>query len=185
MAGRRFGLWTDRSRTALCKIFEHLRFFLSSSFACRFRNMFSTIITAESTMMPKSTAPTDNRFASSPCSTIMMTVKNSAKGILAPTITALRRLPERPLDQENEQAAEDEIVQDRIGGYRDQRAAVIKGNQLDSRRQCPVAVDLSTSALTRPGHLLYAVCGSSPRWPPPRRRPYRGRRCRVSAHSPT
>src|SRR5208283_5050249 len=47
-----------------------------------------------------------------------------------------------PLDKENEEAAEGKIVQDRVGGYRDQPAAVIEGNYLDSRRQRPVAVDL-------------------------------------------
>jgi len=42
---------------------------------------------------------------------------------------------EKPLDEENEDAAEHKVVQDRVGGNRYQRTAVIKGNDLDSRRQ--------------------------------------------------
>ncbi len=57
--------------------------------------MFSTRITAESTMMPKSTAPTDSRLASSPWQTSMMMVKNSANGMLTPTMMALRRSPRK------------------------------------------------------------------------------------------
>ncbi len=44
-------------------------------------------------MMPKSTAPTESRLASSPIITMMITAKNSAKGILTPTMMALRKLP--------------------------------------------------------------------------------------------
>jgi hypothetical protein len=50
-------------------------------------------VTAESTMIPKSIAPTDRRFASSPSSTRMMMLKNRANGMLTPTMTALRRSP--------------------------------------------------------------------------------------------
>ena len=57
--------------------------------------MFSTINTVASTMRPKSIAPTDSRFADSPRSTRIATAKNSANGIVAPTTTALRRLPRK------------------------------------------------------------------------------------------
>ena len=55
--------------------------------------MFSTMITVASTMMPKSIAPIDSRFADSPFSTRMTTANRSAKGIVAATISALRRSP--------------------------------------------------------------------------------------------
>jgi hypothetical protein len=55
--------------------------------------MLSTMITVPSTISPKSMAPTLSRFADSPRSTMMPTAKNSANGMVAPTITALRRLP--------------------------------------------------------------------------------------------
>ena len=47
-----------------------------------------------------------------------------------------------PLDEENQQTTEDEIVQDRVGGDGHQRAAVVIGNELDARRQASIAVEL-------------------------------------------
>ena len=52
-------------------------------------------MTAELTMIPKSTAPTDKRFASSPRKTRIMMLKNKANGMLMPTMMALRRLPRK------------------------------------------------------------------------------------------
>ena len=62
---------------------------------CRWklRKTFSTRITAASTMMPKSTAPSDSKLADSPVSTSIMMLKNSANGMLTLTMTALRRSP--------------------------------------------------------------------------------------------
>ena len=57
--------------------------------------MFSTRITDASTMMPKSTAPTESRLADSPISTRIMMLKNRANGMLMPTMTALRRSPRK------------------------------------------------------------------------------------------
>ena len=57
------------------------------------RKIASTMITVASTIRPKSIAPTDSRLADSPRNTRMMTAKNSANGIVAPTIKALRRSP--------------------------------------------------------------------------------------------
>ena len=106
-------------------------------------SMFSTRITAESTMMPKSTAPTDNRFASSPSSTRMMMLKNSAKGNIDADDDGAAQVAEKdPLNEEDQQAAEDEVVQHRVGGDRDQHGAVVERNDLHARRQRAVAVDL-------------------------------------------
>ena len=55
--------------------------------------MFSTMITVASTMMPKSMAPIDSRLADSPLSTRTTTANSSAKGMVAETISALRRSP--------------------------------------------------------------------------------------------
>ena len=41
---------------------------------------------------------------------------------------------EDPLDEENQQATEDKVVQDRVGGDRHERGAVIIRNELDPRR---------------------------------------------------
>jgi hypothetical protein len=46
---------------------------------------------------------------------------------------------ENPLDQEDQQASENEVVQNGVGGERS-GGAVVKGNHLDSRRQAPVAI---------------------------------------------
>ena len=95
------------------------------------RNTFSTRITAESTMMPKSTAPSDNRLASSPSITRMMMLKNSANGMLTPTMMALRRSPRKiHWIDEHQHAAEDEVVQDRMGGDAHQRGAVVERHKL-------------------------------------------------------
>src|SRR6516225_1542104 len=87
-------------------------------------------------MIPKSTAPTDSRFASSPLKTRMMMLKNSANGTLAPTIRALRR------SLENQQTTEQEIVQDSVGGDGDERAAVVERDQFHAGRKTAVGVDL-------------------------------------------
>src|SRR6266571_5282245 len=68
----------------------------------RWRKMFSTIITVASTMIPKSIAPTDRRFAESPRKYITATAKNNAKGIDAETMIALRRLRRTILNDEQQ-----------------------------------------------------------------------------------
>ena len=57
------------------------------------RKIASTMITVPSTINPKSIAPTDSRLADSPRITRMITAKKSANGIVAPTISALRKSP--------------------------------------------------------------------------------------------
>ncbi len=54
--------------------------------------MFSTMITDESTMMPKSTAPIDRRLADLPRRYKTEKANRSAKGMFSATITALRTL---------------------------------------------------------------------------------------------
>ena len=55
--------------------------------------MFSTMITDASTMIPKSMAPIEIRFAESPRSTITMKVSSSESGIESVTTSAARRSP--------------------------------------------------------------------------------------------
>ena len=57
--------------------------------------MFSTMITVASTISPKSIAPTDSRLADSPRNTMMMMAKARAKGMVAATMTALRKVPRK------------------------------------------------------------------------------------------
>src|SRR6202007_1346017 len=49
---------------------------------------------------------------------------------------------ENPLDQENQDESEDEVVQDRLGRHRDQRRPVVKRNDLHSRRQASVVIQI-------------------------------------------
>ncbi len=59
----------------------------------RWRKTFSTMMTLASTTSPKSSAPTDSRFADSPCTVRISTANDNAKGMVSATITAERRLP--------------------------------------------------------------------------------------------
>ena len=54
--------------------------------------MFSTMMTEESTMMPKSTAPMDSRFADLPRRYSMEKANSSASGMLMATMRAVRML---------------------------------------------------------------------------------------------
>ena len=54
--------------------------------------MFSTMITEESTMMPKSTAPMESRLADLPRRKSIAKANSSASGTLMATINALRTL---------------------------------------------------------------------------------------------
>ena len=59
----------------------------------RWRNRFSIMITVESTTMPKSTAPSEIRFAGVPVATIPMKAPSSASGMLRAVISAARACP--------------------------------------------------------------------------------------------
>ena len=104
--------------------------------SARWRKMFSTMITVASTMMPKSIAPIDSRFADSPLSTRMTTANSSAKGMVAATISALRRSPRnshwiRKISGD----AQHHVVQHGVGGDVDQRAAVVDALDAHAGRQ--------------------------------------------------
>ena len=70
-------------------------------------------------------------------------LKNSANGMLTPTMMALRRSPRKIHWIKNtSRQPKIEVVQDGASGDRYQRGAVVKRNELHARRQRPVAVDL-------------------------------------------
>src|SRR5436189_73654 len=54
------------------------------------RMMFSVMMTAPSTMMPKSMAPSDRRFAGIPRRSMKMKAKRSDSGIVSATMNAAR-----------------------------------------------------------------------------------------------
>ena len=58
----------------------------------RWRTMFSAMMTAPSTMIPKSIAPSDRRFAGTFRRSMNTKAKSSDRGMVSATITAARRL---------------------------------------------------------------------------------------------
>ena len=59
------------------------------------RKIASTMISAASTMIPKSMAPSEMRFADSPTATIIKNVNRRAKGTVKATIRAARIFPRK------------------------------------------------------------------------------------------
>ncbi len=62
------------------------------SLALMWRKMFSTMITDESTMIPKSTAPIDSKLADCPRMYSIAKANSTASGMLMATISAQRTL---------------------------------------------------------------------------------------------
>ena len=70
-------------------------------------------------------------------------LKNSANGILAPTMIALRRSPRKTHWMKKiSKQPKTQVVHHRAGGHGDERRAVVIGHELDPRRQRAVVVDL-------------------------------------------
>jgi hypothetical protein len=69
------------------------------------------------------------------------------------------QIPEKkPLDEKHEETAEHKVVQDRVGGNRYQRSAVVKGNDFDSRRQGPVRIYFLDFGLDKGQDLVRMLC---------------------------
>ena len=98
-------------------------------------------MTAESTMMPKSTAPTESRLALSPIITSKMVAKNSAKGMFNPTMIALRRLPRKiHWIRKTSRHPKTRLCRTVCVVMRDQRRTVVERNNLYSARKTAVAI---------------------------------------------
>src|SRR5262249_41267855 len=54
---------------------------------------------------------------------------------------------EDPLDKEHQKTAEDQVVQHRVRGDAHQRAAVVEGNDLDTRRKAAVGIEFLNRGL--------------------------------------
>src|SRR6516225_3811334 len=65
-----------------------------------------------------------------------------------------------PLNEEDQQTAEDQVVQHRVRGHADQRGAVVIGHDFDPRRQTAIGVQ-SLDLLMNPGNDVVGVLGSS------------------------
>ncbi len=107
--------------------------------------MFSTMITEESTMMPKSTAPIDSRFADWPRRYSTAKANNRARGMLIATISAVRTLLEEHQQHARHQDdPHEQVLPHRFRGDVDQVGAVVIGLDLHARQEpAGVLVDLA------------------------------------------
>ena len=104
--------------------------------------MFSTMMTVASTMMPRSIAPTDSRLADSPRSTVMITARNSATGMVAATISAQRRSPRNTHWIRKISAMPNSMLCSTVlHRDRDQVAAVVERLDVHAGRQAAVGID--------------------------------------------
>ena len=100
------------------------------------------MITVASTMMPKSMAPIDSRFADSPLSTRMTTANSKREGNGGRhDQRAAQVAQEQPLDEEDQHHAHHHVVQHGVGGDVDQDAAVVDALDAHAGRQQVGAVD--------------------------------------------
>jgi len=88
----------------------------------------------------ESMAPTEIRLASSPRSTRIMMLKTARTGFGADDDGAAQIAEKDPLNEENQHAAENQIMQHRTGGDADQLGAIIERHHL-TPAQAAVAVD--------------------------------------------
>ena len=110
--------------------------------------MFSTMMTEESTMMPKSTAPMDSRLADLPRKYSSEKANSSASGMLMATISAVRTLL-RNMSRitHDQQDADEQVLRDRLGGDVDQVGAVVVGLDLHAGQHAAVVGSFSSSTL--------------------------------------
>ena len=106
--------------------------------------MFSIMMTVESTTMPKSTAPSEMRFAgvsrARPC---RMKAMSSASGMLSAVMSAARSVPEEEEeDDRDEQHPFDEVVEHRVRRELHEVAAVVVGDDVHPGRQDVVLPDV-------------------------------------------
>ena len=122
------------------------------SWRFRWRTMFSTITTAPSTTMPKSSAPSESRLAEMCRRSRQMEAKSSENGMVSATMSAPRTLPrkrKRMIDDQDD--AFGQVVQHGVRGVVHQIAAIEKRNDLHARRQDVLVepLDLGVNAVQR------------------------------------
>ena len=102
----------------------------------RCRKMFSTMMTVESTTMPKSTAPREMRLALVPVPTRPQKAQSSASGMLRAVMSAARQLPrKRSSVSDTRTMPDEEVLQHGVDGDLHEVAAVVVGLDLHPRRQ--------------------------------------------------
>ncbi len=132
--------------------------------------MFSTITTAPSTTMPKSSAPSDSRFAGMPLRFRQMDANSSEKGMVSATMNAPRILP-RKINRisGHQHDSFGQVPQHRVRGVVHQIAAIEKRNDFHARR---AGCDCSAHPLCRgwpPASCRNPRLCAAGRFPPPHR----------------
>src|SRR6185437_13328074 len=97
--------------------------------------MFSTITSVPSMMIPKSIAPIDSRFASTPLACRQMNENSSARGIVRATMTAARTLTRKIKRTNSTSSMPQEVAFNRVDSHPDQVATIVKRMNFDVRRQ--------------------------------------------------
>ena len=96
------------------------------------------MMTEESTMMPKSTAPIESRFADLPRKKSIEKANNSASGMLIATINAVRTLLKNIKQDHDDQAdAHQQVLGHGVGRDAGQLRAVVVGHDLHARQHPP------------------------------------------------
>src|SRR5216684_2384610 len=114
--------------------------------------MFSTTMMVESIMMPKSTAPSDNRFTGVPLRWSRIKAPSIASGMLIAAIIAVRRLPRKNSKMKKTSTIPSNRFSDGTKRGIDQSGAVIVRYYLIALRQhscCIELVDLLPHPLQR------------------------------------
>ena len=125
MVGLRTSMAASRTMSSLGRV--------PPSWASR-RTQFSTMITLESTIRPKSIAPRLIRLADRPVASMMLAAKSIDSGIASATIRPPRRLPEHGQQHDDHQdAAGQQVVQHGAERLVDQVGAVVERLDRDAR----------------------------------------------------
>src|SRR5215475_11432415 len=124
--------------------------------SARWRQMFSTMTTEASTIMPKSIAPMEMRFADSPRSTIMMKVNRSERGMVSATTREARQSPRKASRIKATRTIPSTRVRVGMRGDLDQISAVIVRDDTHALGEYPVVelLDLLPHALKGRQRLL-------------------------------
>src|SRR3982751_2098184 len=98
--------------------------------------MFSIITTEPSTTIPKSSAPSDSKFAGMCRRSRQIEANSSENGIVHATTSAPRKFPRnRNRISETSRITFGQVMHDRVGRVVDQIAAIKMRNDLHARRQ--------------------------------------------------
>ena len=121
--------------------------------------MFSIMMTVRSTTIPKSTAPSEMRFAGVCVSTIPMNAMRSAIGMLIAVMSAARDCPRnRKRTMRDEHHPLDEVVKHRVRRELHELAAVVVRDDVHPGREHVVLPDVVDARRGSP-----RACGGSRR----------------------